>query len=86
LNQFFPKKPNRNRSVWPGFGFFFNFFFRFGYFYLIKTEPNQKWSSLVYTCFIMKGIYFLKCFKVINFCCYQGWILFLRLVASGLCN
>ena len=67
---FCPKKPNRTEPKLVGltrFRFFFNFFFRFGYFYLIKTEPNKKWSSLVYTCFIMKGIYFLKCFKVMNF-------------------
>jgi hypothetical protein len=43
---FYPKKPNRNRSVWTGFGFVLKFFFRFGYFFLIKTESNRKWSPL----------------------------------------
>jgi len=43
-------EPNRNRSVWPGFGSVSVFFskkkFWFGYFFLIKTEPNRKLSPL----------------------------------------
>jgi len=41
------KKPNRNRSVWTGFGFLKKIKFQFNYFFLIKTEPNQKWSPLI---------------------------------------
>jgi hypothetical protein len=38
---FFPKKPNRNWSVWPGFGFFSTNFFDLIIFF-IKTKPNKK--------------------------------------------
>jgi len=42
---FCPKKPNRNRLVWPGFGFFQK---KFGLvIFLIKTEPNKKYSPLL---------------------------------------
>jgi hypothetical protein len=33
-------KPNRNRSVWTGFGFFFKF--SLVAFFYIKTKPNRK--------------------------------------------
>jgi hypothetical protein len=42
---FYPKKSNRNRSVWTGFGFFLNFVWLL--FFFIKTEPNKKWSPLI---------------------------------------
>jgi hypothetical protein len=36
-------KPNRNRSVWAGFGSgLFVFFLWFGCFLWVKTEPNRK--------------------------------------------
>ena len=46
------KKPNRNRSVWPGFGSVSVFFSKkkkisVWLLLLIKTEPNRKWSPLV---------------------------------------
>jgi len=43
------KNQTENRSVWTGFGFFKKN--RFGYLFLIKTEPNRKWSPLIYTIF-----------------------------------
>ena len=36
-------EPIRNQSVWTGFGFFKKKI-RFGYIFLIKTEPNRKWT------------------------------------------
>jgi hypothetical protein len=47
LNRFYLKKPNRNRSVWLGFGFFFQKKNSVWLLFLIKTEPNRKWSPLV---------------------------------------
>jgi hypothetical protein len=46
LNRFYLKKPNRNRSVWLGFGFFFQKKNSVWLLFLIKTEPNRKWSPL----------------------------------------
>ena len=54
LNRFFPYKnrtePNQNRSVWPGFGSVSVFFRKKNIsvwlLFLIKTEPNRKWSPL----------------------------------------
>ena len=42
-------EPNRNRSVWPGFGSVSVFFQKKNsvwLLFLIKTEPNRKWSPL----------------------------------------
>jgi len=52
LNRFCPKKPNRNRSVWTGFGFFINNFSLVTFFY-IKTESNRKWSPLILVMIIL---------------------------------
>ena len=41
LNRFYLKKPNRNRSVWLGFGFFFQKKNSVWLLFLIKTEPNR---------------------------------------------
>jgi hypothetical protein len=46
------KKPNRNRSVWPGFSSVSVFFQKKNsvwLLFLIKTEPNRKWSPLICT-------------------------------------
>ena len=40
LNRFCSKKPNRNRSVWTGFSFFF--LNSVWLLFFIKTEPNRK--------------------------------------------
>jgi len=57
---FCPKKPNRNRSVWPGFGsdsvFFSKKKISVWLLFLIKTEPNRKWSPLIYTIFVARAV------------------------------
>jgi hypothetical protein len=69
---FCPKKPNqtetgRFESVSVRFQFFFKKIFWFGYFVLIKTEPNQKWSPLLTTtCLFAVDVIKLVDFEFIN--------------------
>ena len=52
------QKPNRNRSVWPGFGFgFFSKKNSVWLLFFIKTEPNRKWSLLLCDFQVYEGNY-----------------------------
>jgi hypothetical protein len=58
-------EPNRNRSVWTGFGFFKkNSVWLL--FYFIKTEPNRKWSPLAYRVVMLLWL-FVKVFCIYKY-------------------
>ena len=42
-----PKKPNWTETCWFELVSVFFLKFQFDYFFLIKTEPNKKWSPLI---------------------------------------
>jgi hypothetical protein len=54
-------EPNRNRSVWTSFGFFFKII-SVWLFFFIKTEPNRKWSPPTFNTiiYIFIGLFSMK--------------------------